>query len=301
MYIERDSKYGINRVFDPVQKYKDEKLDCISTICTFLQTDGLRRVPIQGIKVKGRSEDDFKCLKINIDRFSKIKPSKKHIRMELIIIVNGYISDNSYITYLSNLDNKWITDDIKIRVFQRSNMGWKWGALWDIWNGYKDGGCNWWLSIENDLYINMQHYFDICTKLLLDDSNSCWISYIERTTAMEKPYEYYGNLPQDIWRDKNNKPLHINSRDELHCSGGSFHFIKRKVLEDIENIYGNFTYAIGDSYELDAIVHGEIGFFQKAKALGYRHLIIPDIVIPDKREKYMYKNFLDCGYKDILE
>ena len=300
MFIERNPEYGINRVFDPVQKYKHNDIDCVFIICAFLQTDGLRRVPIKGIKVRGGSDDDFRCLKINIDRLCRIEPSKKNIKIELVIIVNGYITDEKYIIYLDNLNGIWITDYMRVKVFQRPNIGWKWGALWDVWNGYKESGCKWWICLEQDLYINKLYYLDVGMDLLKYDKY-CWVSYIKRTKIIESPYEYYGNLPLDIWRDKNNKPLYIESKEDIHCSGGSFHFIKRNVLDDMEDTFGTFTYAIGDSYELDAIVHGEIGFSQKANVLDYDFIVVPDFVIPDKREKFMYQKFLDDNYKDILE
>ena len=49
-------------------------------------------------------------------------------------------------------------------------------------------------------------------------------------------------------------------------------------MNDLDETYGCFTFALGSTYSLDAIIYGEIGFSQKARALGYKWIQYPDVI-----------------------
>jgi hypothetical protein len=102
-------------------------------------------------------------------------------------------------------------------------------------------------------------------------SGSCFISGHERKHEFD-PYEYDGPINKEAYRDKNNKPLDKAVWNDVKHVQPSYYFMPKYFLQDMDKIFGCFTYALSSNYELDAIVYGEIGFSQKAKALGYKWL-----------------------------
>ncbi len=273
---------GIQREFDPLQY--PEKLECadvVMNLTLFLQSDSLRVSP-KGVRTKQNWQKDLADLKKNIDVYSNLSPSvDPNFVMELIISVNGFITDKEPIVYLKSIDNTFINNNrIHITVFQRPNVGWQWGALQDIWQKWKNTiVCPFWMTQESDCYFKKENWFDYL-KEMYNKSNGkiCFISGKERTFRFGNPYDFKGPLNDMTWRDKYNKPLKSITEENLKHVDPLYYFISNDFLIDLDKTFGCFTYALDCNYQIDAIISGEIGFCQKAKVLGYKWLTCKDVV-----------------------
>jgi len=273
MLVRPEGK-GILRVFDPLQYPTCVwSPDCIMNLTVFLENNALRRDK-DGFVVRTNNDRELYHVKKNIEVFDKLSPSTMDdFSMELLVTVNGNLTDERAINYLKSIDDKHISNNrIHIKVWQRPNIGWQWGSLWDIWQRWKGLNTTWWISKECDWHFQVENWYDVLREKFYEAEESgnriCFVSGHERKFDMD-PYEYYGPLDKVVWRDKHNKPLERVSIEDIRHVQPSYYFITKGFLDDMDKSFGCFTAALGKSYELDAICHGEIGFCQKAKVLGY--------------------------------
>jgi len=278
--IKRNKEHGILRIFDPLQYPDFDKTDCILNLTVFLENDGLRRMD-NGYREPTDNKQEMENLKRNIDFFDKSSHSiKKDFSMKLVISVNGHLMDDESINYLKSLDRQKLNDSkVEIIIYQRPNIGWQWGSLWDIWTRWKNVNCEYWVSKECDWHFRLENWYDILKEKLISNKNAAFVSAYERKFKFD-PYEYYGPLSIDVWRDINGKPFKAKWEDVKHVQP-SYYFMRKSFLEKMDKTFGCFTYALGQSYELDAIVYGEMGFSQKTKALGYSWVEFYDLTNPD--------------------
>lgn len=275
----REPKRGILRIFDPLSYRAWEKVDVVVNLTTFLESQAPRRGP-NGTRLVSSWDKDLDDIKYNIKVYDSLCPSdKKDFTMELVISVNGYVTDDVPINYLKSINDSYISDGrIHITVFQRPNIGWQWGALQDIWMKWKKLNCQFWMTQESDCHVNQECWFDILYEEITSHKEKiCFISGRERCFEFGDPYVYSGPLNKQVWRDKYNRPLENPTEYDLKHVDPLFYFISRDFLEELDNTYGCFTFALGANYFLDAIVYGEIGFCQKARALGYKWVEYPQI------------------------
>jgi hypothetical protein len=195
------------------------------------------------------------------------------IRMELLVTINGHLTDDKSIDYLKSIDDTVICNQkIHITVHQRPNIGWQWGSLWDIWQKWKTLSTPWWITKEVDWHFQLENWFDLLRERYFDaqvtDKKICFVSGHQRRFKFD-PYDYDGPLSDNTWRDKYGQPLKKATFENVRHVQPSYYFMPKIFLSEMDNTYGCFTYALDKNYELDAIVYGEIGFSQKAKALGY--------------------------------
>jgi len=163
-----------------------------------------------------------------------------------------------------------VGNNVNIITFQRPNIGYQWGGLYDIWLRYKDINCGWFGSLEHDHYFRHSEWFDIAMNHMGRQPLNVKNIGMNQTSKSFNPYEYCGKkIPKEAWKDKNNEVIEgIREDDLIHSSGGGY-FCHRDLLRDMENAYGCFTFSIDNDYIFDGIVLGEVGFCQKIKSLGY--------------------------------
>ena len=283
MIPTRPDGKGILRAFDPLQcPEKKLHVDVVMNLTLFLQSNAPRPAP-NGFRADQNWEKDLKDLKQNISIYSTLSPSvRPEFRMELVISVNGYVTDAEPIEYLKSIDNTFVNNNrIHITVFQRPNVGWQWGALQDIWQRWHHSViCDFWMTQESDCYFHKENWFDILYDKYKchEKEKICFISGRERTFLFNEPLEFDGPLSPETWRDKDNKPLENITEWSLRHVDPLYYFIPSKYLDDLDRHFGCFTYALDSNYQLDAIIYGEIGFCQKARALRYKWLECQDIV-----------------------
>lgn len=278
--IVRPEGKGVLRVFDPLM-YPDFKWapDCILNITVFLEQNAMRRVA-NGEKQLTNNDREYYHLLKSVDIFDKLNPSqRKDISMELLITVNGHLTDDRSIDYLKSIDDTLICNQkIHITVHQRPNIGWQWGALYDIWQKWGSLNTPWWITKEVDWHFQLPMWFDVLREKYYErqETNICFVSGHQRKFKFN-PYNYDGPLSKETWRDKYGAPLKNATFKDVYHVQPSYYFMPKNFLEHMDKRYGCFTYAIDKNYELDAIVYGEIGFCQKAKALGYEWIEFDEI------------------------
>ena len=211
----------------------------------------------------------------------------------MVISVNGFFpkdAENIYrnnIKYLQDLNGRDIGHGIKVIVFQRPNFGWQWSAFYDVWLKYKNIGCDKFFTLESDVYVNINKWFDSLSQRI-ETSNSGFVGQIPINTIDPETFHTYSNVKR-LWRDVGDVPFSPSKRQTEHTRGGAF-FCKRELLQKMENAFGCFSHAMGKDLYIDGILSGEIGFSQKAKALGYELLttidngtFLPDDEIPENK------------------
>jgi len=93
-----------------------DKSTCVFHMSTFLSSTGYRRV--------GSGYRDFNCIKENIERFSTQHISSlDNFRLDLIISVNGDITEDEFIQYYKDIDGTVVGNNVNIKIFQRDNIG----------------------------------------------------------------------------------------------------------------------------------------------------------------------------------
>lgn len=278
-YPTGEEELGFLRVFDPLPFMKGKR-DVVMNLTTFFESNSLRVAP-NGTRSNNSWHKDLKDVKKNIEMYDKLVPSvKDDFLMELVISVNGSITDDEPFDYLKSIDDTYISNGkIHVTVFQRPNIGWQWGALQDVWAKLKGLDCDFWMTQESDCFFKMNYWFDILRdKYKSSKEKVCFISGHERTFTFGDPYEYNGPLNKGVWRDKNNNILKNPTEYDIRHVDPLYYFISRQFLEELDDVYGCFTFALSGTFFLDAIIYGEIGFCQKARALGYKWLEYEDIV-----------------------
>ncbi len=200
--IRRPEDKGILRAFDPLKLPSPQlPISVVMNLTIFLESDALRVAP-NGYRTKQSWDKDLADLKMNIAMYSEISPSDDpDFHMELLISVNGYVSDDEPIEYLKSIDGTYINNKrIHITVFQRPNVGWQWGALQDIWQRWhRDIDCDFWMTQESDSYFCVENWFDILREQYYIASSGvgfkvCFISGNERAFLFNEPHEFDGPL-----------------------------------------------------------------------------------------------------------
>ena len=252
-------KERIFRVFDPLHIPKINKTDCVLHISSFLQESKEK-----SDRREGDSPRDFNCIKSLIGEISNQRISNREgFRLDAVISINGHVENQEYIDYLKSINGTVIGNNVHITIFQRPNVGWQWGGFHDVWMRYKDIDCNWYATMEGDVFFSNDTWFDyfVNKNKILHGQNSRKFNTID-------PKEYNGPIPPEVWRDENNNVLNASVNDTAHTRGG-FYICQKSFLQHMDNVYGCFTHAMGCNMWFDAIILGEVAFCQKATALGY--------------------------------
>jgi len=106
----------MNNKFNSLDYPIIDKSNCVFHMSTFLSSTGYRR--------RGNGYRDFNCIKENIKRFSTQSISSlKDFRLDLIISVNGDITENEFIEYYKDIDGSVVGNNVNIKIFQRHNVG----------------------------------------------------------------------------------------------------------------------------------------------------------------------------------
>lgn len=267
--IERDGE--IQRVFTPIQWPQIDHCDLVLHLSTFLQ-DNAKRRDKNGYNDIVSSSRDFYHVQKEIEIFRTFRPSSNDVDIYLLISINGGITNDEYINFLRNIDGLH-ENNTHFIVFQRPNFGYQWGGFYDVWSKYKDINCTWYMSKESDWHLNTEYWFD----RLIDKYNEISrkngkIGYIgggKRKIPFNDIYEYNGPLNKETWRDQYNNTHENPTLDFTMNVDPRFMFCHKDYLNDLDRTYGQFTYALDDSYYLGAIVYSEIGFYQKSVVKDY--------------------------------
>jgi hypothetical protein len=271
-----DTRVRAFRVFDMLPEAQEE-VDCVIHVSTFLEDKGMRRA--------GNAETYFRAARMLIEDLLTRPLSEKSLRVDLVISVNGLVTNSTYIHYLEELHSVH-SSHVQIRpvVFQRPNVGWQWGGLWDIWLRYKHLKCKWWVTMESDLLLQFPCWVDIFTqeieKAQEDGFKIAFLGFHQRRDWFIDTHEFYVPLPASVWRDWQNKPMKNVLPEDLRHIAGGFYFCTREFLEALDQTFHCFTFALGGNYEIDGIVHGEVGFSQKARALGFDYIAREEVYYP---------------------
>ena len=263
-----DTTIQATRVFDPLPEVT-QTFDCVIHVSTFLETYGKRR--------QGTVHAYFDAAQTTIETLCTLPFSRNVQSVALIVSVNGLITEMPYIKYLQALvPRKNQRVQIYPVVFQRPNVGWQWGGFWDVWLRYKRCGCKWWFTLEGDVKLTLPFWFDLFTRDITTAKNAgnmiAFVGAHQAKDTLPSPYEYYGVLPKGVWRDWENKPLENAQIEDLRHTSGEFYFCTYEFLQAMDATYHGFTAAFGGHYELDGVIHGEVGFSQKAHAMGFTYI-----------------------------
>lgn len=270
-YLDNTSRF---REFDPLHAPKIRRTNCVFHLCSFLQ-EGPRR--------EGDSKRDFICLQkfIEIIKTQRIS-TDPDFRLDLIISINGHIENQEYIDYLKSINGSIINWKVHITVFQRQNVGWQWGSLHDIWLRYKEIDCNWFVSMEADVWLDTDLWFDYLRRQILNTKGKVGFLGQSRAIATWPPDEIpsprrKNDVSLNMWRDGNNNVIELPTLEHSNHTRGGFYFCKKSFLKEVDDVYGCFTFAMGGTVGLDSIVLGEVGFSHKTTALGYELFCDEDI------------------------
>lgn len=261
------------RIFDALKKPKVDELSCVLHICTCWEGSTARN--------QLRMHKELRCLMNQISNFGiKHKASGNPFTAHMVISVNGFFprdKDNIYrnnIKYLQGLHGKNIGNGIEVVVFQRANFGWQWAAFYDVWQKYKDVICDKYFTLESDVYVTKNKWFDSLAGRAASSNvgfvGQIPINYID-------PLNFHGKYSKTawMWRDENDLPFTPSREQTGHTRGGAY-FCKKELLQKMDDVYGCFTHALGKDLYIDGIMSGEIGFSQKTTSLGYGLLTIKD-------------------------
>ena len=281
---KRPEGKGIERVLPPLfTPFRYDEKELIIIVTCFLETGGMRRCK-NGPKRPSYPDREFEHLKQDIETFRILKPSKFDIDIELIYAVNGFLTEDHMIKYLNDINDTYLQDKVHLTVFQRPNIGWQYGAAYDVFQKHRHTEVGYYMMKEVDRHLKVDYWYDILNQKMMTAGYSpksgynekiCWVGGVERPYRF-KPHEYAGPLTENIWRDKNYKPIKNPTKEITLCVKPHYYFLSPDFLHNLDYCYGNFTDSIGSSYELDGIVYGEHCFCQRAKELGYRWIQFTD-------------------------
>lgn len=257
-YMDKTAKV---REFDPLHIPKISGTTCVLHISSFLEGSG-----------KNNPLREFNVLKKQIDMLSSQKISDINgFRLDLVISINGHVNVKEYISYLKSIDKTVVGNNVNITIFQRPNFGYQWGGFYDVWNRYKMINCDWFVTLEADVYFNDNTWFDYCMNRIANKKEIGFLGMISRKFNTINPKEYgeVVPIPERVWRDKNNNTLKNPNESVTRHTRGGMYFCKRSLLQKLDNVYGCFTHSMGCNHHLDGIILGEVGFSHKTTALGY--------------------------------
>ncbi len=219
----------------------------------------------------GGALEDFVCLKRGVESLKEQVISKeKTFKLELIISINGYVTDVRYIKWLNSINEQWLNNKIYCKVFQRPNFGYHWAGLHDIWLRYKDTGCQWYASLECDHVFMVNDWFDRVTKIMINDPKIGLFGKYQRERTTEPDFPIGVKVPKNLWRNGDGTIMKKPRSDDLIHTCGAFCMIRRNVLERMDKSFGCFTFAMGINHTVDGCLYGEIGICQKTTALGFK-------------------------------
>lgn len=263
--MDRSQKF---RVFDPLHIPNIKTTNCVLHISSYLQ---------------GNNEREFNVLKENINLLSSQTISSSSYRIDLILSINGHINNPKHIGYLKSINKSKINSGIYVIIFQRPNTGFQWGGFHDVWMRYKDIKCNWFATIEADCYFLRSDWLDYLINTMNKQplttgyfghrnprgGGKFIVNPCDQNTINPLRFDNVPKIPIEVWRDKNNNVIQNTQVVDTCHSGGGFHFCRRSFLENMDKIFGCFTFSMGCHHDFDGIVLGEVGFGQKTRVLGY--------------------------------
>ena len=244
------------RYFDPITKPKTDP-DLVIHIPVCLE-DIKRR--------EGAGDRDIACLKYNIQNFLTLTPSVNHLNIDFVICVNGFI----YYDYIDYLEGLLPTKDFNFRIFQRPNVGWQWGAFYDVWLAYKHSNTKWFMSMEADVFLTKDYWFDYLKSFFKSEKvGHVGMVCPESVIGLDGGYGTVDKIPTRLWKKKTGETKQMTTQDTLHTRGG-WYFCHWRLLNSMENAFGCFSHAMGKDQCMDGVLMGEVGFCQKATELGYK-------------------------------
>lgn len=219
--------------------------------------------------MNGRNLAELDHLKFNIDRFNltEIKNSSNpNWQGDLIISINGFIHDGETLNYLRSIDGSDLKSGLKVKIFQRPNVGYQWGGFYDVWQRYKDATCQYYVSFEEDCFFSTG-WFDRLVKEVQPDNIGC-VGQLPCNKVRQ--IGIWNHVPAIFIRDGSNRhitlPIHIKNSEHTR---GAFYFCKKSCLERLDTTFACFTHAMSNNHQIDGVFAGEIGFSQKLAACGY--------------------------------
>jgi hypothetical protein len=272
-YIDRSKVY---RQFDSLHIPTVGKTDCVYHISSYLEDK-------EGVSDRVNTSREFEVFRLNIDHLlSQTISQLDGFRMDLIVSINGHISNPTYIEYLNSI-NGTNNGKVFITVFQRPNVGYQWGGLHDVWLRYKDVKCTWYVTTEADVYMEDDIWYDTAVHKVNASGNgylgqNARINMIHPFEAESSPGMWYiGDSSPLVWRNGNGDIIKPTKEMTQHTRGG-FYFCCDTLLRRMDEVYGNFTFSMGCNHEYDGIILGEVGFCHKITALGYKLFKNEDMV-----------------------
>lgn len=263
------------RVFDPLKPVSGQAVHCAFHIPVHVE-DRERDSDSKGMI------EDFIVSRRAIELFREYTISNlKSFRLDLVVSVNGNITNKRFIDYFESINNKWLQPGkVLCKVFQRPNVGFQWGGYHDMWMRYKDK-CNWFATMEADHRLMYDNWYDRILEYVGDGSR---FTYGKSQTQKEwDPKRPLGVLrvPDNCWRNSDGSNRNATRQDMVHTCG-AFHFCHNSILTKLDNAFGCFTFSMGCDHKIDGIIQGEIGFCQKIKSFGYdiRHKEMEFLVRP---------------------
>lgn len=239
----------IIRRFDPLHYPSINSADCVFHVCGYLEED---------------TENRLKALKNCLNTLTALN-AKTSNKIVIVLSINGGIEDEASINYLEH-----IKKSTSIIVFQRPNIGYQWCGLYDVWLKYKHINCNFFATIEQDCYVIRENWFSYLVERIKGKKNMGYIGMSRARVNTISPESYLTlKIPPNIWRDGKNNVVKIKQEQTGHSRGG-FYFCTKQLLTAMDNVYGCFSFALGDNHPYDGIVQGEVAFAQKTVALGFQ-------------------------------
>ena len=251
-------KRSFNSLGVPVVDYSD----CVCHLSVFLCNNGARR--------EGNAFLDFLCIKKNIELLKTQKISAKDgFKMMLVISINGDIQEEEYIKFFKEINNNIIGNNIHVIVFQRPNIGFQWGGFHDVWLRYQSINCDWYMTVESDVYFKHDTWFDYFIEKMAKNQKTGFLGQYQdlALSSLEKHipltcYDY------ECWRNTDNK-IYKPTQKELQHTRGGFYFCRKEFLQKMDAAFGCFTHSFDHDYFYDGVLAGEVGFSQKANVLNY--------------------------------
>ncbi len=188
-----------------------------------------------------RRQYEIDCLEFNLLRLQQDP-------VQIYVSINGS-STPYYTDQIAKLQ-----ESIKFTVFHRPNIGYQWGGYYDTWLKTK--------HLKADYYGTLE--VDICFY-------EKWHSALQGHHIGMSPLK--GVAAHDMFWDSvtgkhDLKKVPGFKQGSMHTRGG-FHFCSHELLTKIDNKFHQFTFAKGHDHFIDGIVHGEVLFCHKIRAVGY--------------------------------
>ncbi len=259
------------RQFDPLKPINPatRQPHCILHVATHVESHARNKNSSQYHDTSGHLED-FLVTKRCIESLQDQTISNQNgFKLELIISINGYITEPKYIEWFEFVNESWLNDKIYCRVFQRPNFGYHWSGFHDVWMRYKETACAFWASLECDHVFMYDDWFDQLKAQFTTRPEIGLFGKYQNPQTVDPERAFGTIIPPRMWRNSDGKPFENPTNDIMIHTCGAFCMLKREVLQKMDDKFGCFTFGMGIHHTIDGIICGEIGICQKTRALGY--------------------------------